>query len=175
VFTDSSKILSGNIYTNWDFGDGKTDTFQSLNHKYVNDGNFSVRLIAISNFNCRDTAYDSVSVYTMPQAKFTIDQKEQCFRNNIFTFTDTGKISNGTFTRVWEFGDATGAVNNPTTHSYSDTGIFAPTLILTSNFGCKDTFRSSVQLWPMPVSSFVINDTGQCLNNNSFYLQIPVK
>jgi gliding motility-associated-like protein len=168
VFTDSSKILSGNIYTNWDFGDGKTDTFQSLNHKYVNDGNFSVRLIAISNFNCRDTAYDSVSVYTMPQAKFTIDQKEQCFRNNIFTFTDTGKISNGTFTRVWEFGDATGAVNNPTTHSYSDTGIFAPTLILTSNFGCKDTFRSSVQLWPMPVSSFVINDTGQCLNNNSF-------
>ena len=168
VFTDSSKILSGSTMSNWNFGDGRTDTFRSLNYRYSNYGAYKIQLICVSDFNCRDTAYDSVQVFTMPQAKFSIDKQTQCFRDNLFIFTETGFIQVGSYSRIWEFGDASGAINNPATHSYGDTGIFRPTLILTSNFGCKDTLRSSVQLWPMPVSSFTINDSGQCLNNNSY-------
>ena len=168
LFTDSSRISSGSLTSFWDLGDMSTSTQNPYNHRYAGFGNYSIRLISISGFNCRDTAYDSVKVYAMPIVKFSVNQNNQCVRYNLYTFIDSGRIAKGTYTRIWRFGNGDSSVANPVIYHYKDTGIFTPRLILTSNLGCRDTSTLPVRLWPMPAARFIINDSDQCLTNNTF-------
>ena len=168
AFNDSSKIISGSLSSQWDLGDFTTSTQADIAHKYLTDGKFNIRLISTSNFNCKDTTYDSVSIYTMPKVTFSVNQNNQCQRYNQVVFTETGQISNGTYSVLWKFGNGDSASSGVTNYHYPDTGIYVSSLILTSNNGCKDTAISTVRLYPMPVSSFGINDSGQCLKGNQF-------
>lgn len=167
-FADSSKILSGTTTSRWDLGNSDFSLQSGFNYNYTAYGNYGIRLISISGFNCRDTAYDSVRVYTMPVVKFSVNQNNQCSRYNFYSFSDSGSITVGTISRLWQFGDGNSSVSNPATYHYTDTGIFKPQLILTSNYGCKDTAVATVRLWPMPAARFSINDSDQCLNSNTF-------
>lgn len=168
LFTDSSRISSGSLTSFWDVGDMSTSAQNPYNYRYAGFGNYSIRLISISGFNCRDTAYDSVKVYAMPIVKFSVNQNNQCVRYNLYNFSDSGRIANGTYTRIWRFGNGDSSIGNPVIYHYKDTGIFNPRLILTSDLGCRDTSTLPVRLWPMPAASFIINDSGQCLTNNTF-------
>jgi len=168
VFTDSSRIAYGSLSSAWDLGDLATSTQNIVKHKYAQFGNYKIRLISTSNFGCADTLYDSVKVYATPIVKFTINQSNQCSRFNSYIFTDSGKLNQGTYKLLWQFGDGKTSTANPAKYHYTDTGIFNPKLILTSNQGCMDTAFASVRLWPMPISKFVINDSDQCFSNNTF-------
>ena len=167
-FTDSSKILTGSLSPKWNLGNLDSSTLASFNYRYGNFGRFKIRLISISGFNCRDTTYDSVRIFAMPIVKFSINQNNQCSRYNLYSFGDLGKIAEGTFTRLWKFGNGDTSTKDPASYHYKDTGIFNPQLLLTSNFGCKDTAAALVRLWPMPAANFKINDSTQCLNANGF-------
>ncbi len=168
TFTDSSKISSGSLTSEWNLGDLSASVQNPTIYKYSTFGNYKIRLISISSFNCQDTTYDSVKVFAMPVVNFTVNKTNQCSRYNQFTFSDSGSIALGTLKRLWEFGNGDSSTANPATYQYKDTGIFNSMLILTSNLGCKDTSTTAVRLWPMPVANFVINDSNQCLNANNF-------
>ncbi len=167
-FTDSSKIASGTTTSYWNLGNSDSSKQNSFSYRYAGYGNYGIRLISISGFNCRDTVYDSVRVFASPVANFSVNQNNQCSRYNSYNFNDLGNIAKGSYTRQWQYGDGKFSTSNPATYHYTDTGIFTPLLILTSNLGCKDTAVSAVRLWPMPAARFTINDSDQCLTNNNF-------
>lgn len=89
--------------------------------------------LVVDNAGCIDTTNSSTVVVqgTMPTANFTYTVV-----NNVVTFTDGS--SNGT-SWFWDFGDSqTSNVQNPGSHTYTNTGTYVMTQIV-SNGACSDT------------------------------------
>lgn len=81
----STQMLNTSTNANsyeWNFGDSTTSTLENPSHLYPTDngGSFSIQLIAISEFGCRDTAYTTIIIneeiiYYVPNS-FTPDNDE---------------------------------------------------------------------------------------------------
>jgi gliding motility-associated-like protein len=58
----------------------------------------------------------------------------------------------------WDFGDGTAidTAENPH-HIYLGAGTYTTTLIVSNNFGCKDTLLKSVSIFPTPVANYTQN------------------
>jgi len=168
LFRDSSKIKTGTTTAQWKLGNGDTAMRKSFNYHYPNYGTFNIKLVSISNFNCKDSLTIDINVNPNPKVNFGISSAIQCFNYNRFGFSDSGKISSGNYTYTWQFGDGvSSSVANPS-HHYVDTGKFKPLLILTSGLGCSDSLYKNVYVNPMPTNAFTVNDSDQCLNANVF-------
>ncbi|HPD66404.1 MAG TPA: PKD domain-containing protein [Bacteroidia bacterium] len=169
-FNNMSGISSGSLTSSWNFGDNTVSTAVSPVKSYTKDGTFAVKLIATSNFGCKDSISKNVHLYPQANPSFTINDSEQCFKSNTFVFTNTSSIPYGTFTSYWNFGDNnTSTVSSPV-YSYTSEGIFKPMLITTSGNGCKDTLVRQVSVHPSPVSYFTQGVNPQCLESNLFYM-----
>lgn len=171
-FTDNSSISSGSISSHsWSFGDATNSSDASPTGKtYTTAGIKTVRLIVTSDLNCNDTFSKQISVQQSPIAGFSTNDSTQCRIDNIFSFTNSSTIG-GTDTMFynWEFGD--GMVNNSDTdavHTYAADGNYTVKLVVTSNYGCKDSITRSTDVYPHPQASFTINDSAQCLNNQNY-------
>jgi PKD repeat protein len=127
-------------------------------------------LVTTTNFGCMDSL--SKNVYIRPQTAivwaFADTITSKCLRGNSYNYTNNSTISSGTYTFLWEFGDATTSTANPATHSYSTAGTFSPRLVTTTNFGCMDSLSKNVYLRYNPVAAFTTLDTAECLNTNNF-------
>jgi len=124
----------------WDFGDSSTSTQQNPDHTYTTEGNFNVSLTVTNNAGCTDTETKSNFVQiNFPQAEFIADPDRGCAPLTV-DFIDTSKANEPITSWSWHFddgGDTT--IQNPT-HTYTDTGVFEPTLIITTASGCVDSF-----------------------------------
>ena len=80
------------------------------------------------------------------------------FKPNGISYHDSSFISNGSFTRVWHFGDGTNSTNISGNKIYNNTGTFAVKLVVTSNFGCKDSTINNV---------FIVQPSKPIINANS--------
>lgn len=158
IFTNTStNPINASIGTwQWSFGDGSavnTATW-SPGHLYASAGVYQVTLItSSSNLGCADTITDSVTVFPLPLANFGVE--DVCMTAST-VFSDSSAILNGTITGwVWNFGDNTGSstLQNPT-YTYNTFGMFACTLIVTSNNGCKDTIIKNTIVHPLPDAQF---------------------
>ena len=179
--TSAAKIIcSSNYLCNGDSiklytptNSGRTDTWK-LNGQKINaytdsfcyakyQGLYS---LIVSNASCSDTAYFNLQGAQKPSAKFTINNTIQCVNDNEFVFTDTTKF-NGTFTRLWNFGDQTSAVDSVYKKEYLLPGIFPVTLKTTSVLGCKDSLTQYVRVVDVPVASIVLSGSNNlCLNDS---------
>lgn len=133
-FTNTS---AGADTSKWSFGDGNTSVVTSPANLYTSPGLFSVRLIAINRYGCRDTAYSTVNIFGYSGA-FSYTPDSGCNPVTVhFTsaFTNVSGIT-------WDFAD--GITVEPTTfdtitHVYKVAGAFVPKLILSDNSGCQST------------------------------------
>ena len=166
-FRDSSKIASSYfLRTLWNFGDLDTSILTNIVHSYTKVDTFKVRLISLSNKECRDTIYQKIVTHPMPIANFTIDKNNACLKGNIFTFTNTSAITKTTLTHVWKFGDNSQSTTTNTTHSYLNYGAYNVRLIAKSAFGCKDSITKPITVYAMPKADFKLIDSALCFRNN---------
>ncbi len=168
---DNSTISSGNTTAQWNFGDASTAWLKNVQKRFVDTGLYTIQLISISNYGCRNTTFQNVRVLPSVVPDFTIDNPQQCFRGNRFQFKNSSVLSGGTYDFIWEFGDGTDTLNAPAPiHVYSDTGKLLVRLRTITNLGCADTADRVIQLWPMPRAAFSLNDSDQCLSTNNVVL-----
>ncbi|MBW8051930.1 MAG: PKD domain-containing protein, partial [Cytophagales bacterium] len=168
TLTNSS---TGAVSYFWDFGDGdtitKTDT-NSFTHPYTNTTDsivsYTLCLTAKTNFGCTDTSCKPIIVKPQLRADFNIVPNDSgCHRFTVF-FINT---SVGADTFAWDFGDSSSidTSKNPT-HTFSNTAVvdsvFNVVLIVTSQFGNKDTVTKQVVVHPKPVAQFNMIDTVGC-------------
>ena len=166
---DVSSIVSGSTTAQWDFADGSTAFSKFSQKRYADTGTFTIRLISESNYGCRDTDYQKLTVLPSVIPDFNIDKTNQCYRGNKFNFTDQSIKKAGSYDLLWELGDGVSIKNTtPVNHSYTDTGLIYVSLRTLTNLGCADTAVKVVRLMPMPLADFSINDTDQCLSTNEF-------
>ena len=144
----------------WDFGDGYTSTSAMPSHTYTNlsgvTESYTVRLIGVSAFGCRDTAYSTVNVYPMPVAQFGVSTIAGCAPLEV-TFNNLS-IRADSFN--WNYGDGTTSTiaDSLHTHVFQHAGSAPITreilLNATTNEGCASQFNLSIQLFPEVVADF---------------------
>jgi PKD repeat protein len=168
-FKNNSSINGGSISGYfWDFGNSDTSLIATPTYSYSSDGKFSVSLLVISDKGCKDTAQDSLKVFPQPVAAFSVNDKNQCLKENEYTFTNNSSISNGTISYVWLFGNGDTAFVKDTVLSYSDSGKYKVQLIVSSDKLCRDTFNSAMIVLSSPQAIFYFNKKNQCIEVNNY-------
>jgi gliding motility-associated-like protein len=152
---------------NWTFGNGNTSTIQNPSNTYTAAGTYTVTLIVSSGPCGSDTISIPVTVNPLPLASFS--NTTVCF-NNPTLFTD-GSTGNNTISQWgWNFGDGTtSAVQNPS-HTYSAPGTYTASLIVTNNFGCKDSVPLVTIVNPLPVVNF--SSAPVCLGDSTCFTDL---
>ena len=107
---------------------------------------------------------EAMAIFQMPNVAF--GYKTTCASDSVL-FADSSIEATGS-TYLWNFGDnSTSNKMNPS-HFYSKSGTYKVTLKITSPYNSSDTVSRFVKVYDIPVSSFTVNDSIQCVNNNQF-------
>ncbi len=130
---------------------------------------YSVVVQSLTNPNCFTTLYDTVYVIPGPVAAFTATPNSLCAGGNVVIVNNS--TGNPT-TWTWIWGDLTPNSNlqNPSGHSYSGSGTYTITLIV-SNGACSDTITQTITL----VGNGVVANfqaTAVCLNNPTVFTDL---
>ncbi len=166
-FYNTTVINNGSISDiAWTFGDGATSTDVNPKHKYLYPGQYIVTLTVGSDQSCQNTFTDTVTVNNRPVA--AILSASTC-NGTAANFIDNSTIGNGSITNwYWSFGDGTGSNSQHSSHVYSNSGVYAISLVATSDKGCSDTSFASSSIMNLPVAAFAISSScfGNAMNFN---------
>jgi gliding motility-associated-like protein len=134
----------GNTY-NWNFGDGTYSSLESSLHVYQNPGVYSVSLSVTNKYGCTDdtSLVNIIKVLPVPEGNFMADPQVV---NILAPFVQFHNYSVNASIYSWDFGDGNSSSAGSPGHTYSDTGNYKITLILTSDFGCIDTVDGYVRV-----------------------------
>jgi gliding motility-associated-like protein len=142
----------------WDFGDGTIQTFTAppFTHFYATPGLYNVTLKTIDATGCSDSTVNAQTiVISNPVAAFTQSDTIVCPLIDIsFINSSTGP----NLTYLWDFGDGTTDTLADPIHNYSTEGNYTVLLIITDQYGCKDSVNQLIQVAP-PHASFTVSDT----------------
>jgi gliding motility-associated-like protein len=134
----------------WDFGDGSFSSAINPAKVYSSPGTYQVKLV--SNFGaCRDSIIKPVIVLPKPVAAFTGTNTGACRPPLTTSFSSNVP---GAVSYQWFFGDGGSATGSQPSHTYTTTGDFDVTLVVTNAAGCTDTLRKNafVRIRPPQVS-----------------------
>ncbi len=159
-FTNTS---TGATSYNWNFGNGNTSTATSPGAIFSTPGTFTVTLTATDG-SSSNTATATITVFDDPTADFTTSTMPSCPGQTV-TFTDNSTIGDGALSSwSWDFGDGSGqnTTTTSTTHSYTNSGTFPVTMIVTDANGCSNSTIINVTISPAPVASFTGSPISAC-------------
>jgi gliding motility-associated-like protein len=144
----------------WTYGDGTTDTTGTApyQHSYTTAGDYTVSLLVKDRFGCSDViARPAAVIISQPKADFFSVDTITCTGSPI-TFTNT---STGTgLQHAWSFGDGHTATTTDPVHNYASIGTYSIELIVTDQYGCKDTLdRPDYISISYPQAKFTISDS----------------
>ncbi|MEP7263466.1 MAG: PKD domain-containing protein [Bacteroidota bacterium] len=161
----NNTTTGGSTYS-WNFGIvGGTSTQTNPSFIYANAFTYNVGLTAYSPNGCSNTTtYNNYITVYDPSATFTGSPLTGCPGVTVNFATSASQA--GIVTWLWSFGDGTYSnLQNPS-HSYSATGNYTVWLIVTNQFGCKDTVYKAnyVRIYPSPIP-YVLPDTLRICQN----------
>ena len=137
--TFTSNFTDGDTYL-WDFGDGTSDSGESVIHTYTIPGEYLVQLIT---YNCGipDTVSQLVIIDGLPTAFFD-DDPYYIIVNTLVTFTN---LSTNAVTYEWTFGDGGTSTDKNAQHVFTELGTYNVCLTATNSNGCSDTYCRTVE------------------------------
>ena len=166
--TSSSTYLP--LKHDWRFGDGEVSSNAQPKHLFKSNGVFTVNLISRSPYGCLDSINKPVAVFKPPVVDFSINDSIQCLTGNSFTFKSNSKADVGNLvSQDWTYGDLTFDVGaTPANKSFSKAQKYFVQLLVKDQFNCSNMMSRWVDIRPMPVVKFNINDASQCEHQQQF-------
>ena len=160
AFTNNS-TPSGDLNYTWNFGDGGSSNQDEPVHTFYNfsntaDSNYTVELIAVSDYYCADTTTQTVDIYHNPKAKMDINQTESCPPLDIVAQNQSTGEDNVT----WYFDDGSPTQTDPNfvAHSYDNTTSNVLNhnlkLVTTTTNGCSDSTQLRLSVYPRVTADF---------------------
>ena len=167
-FTDNSVDA---ILWEWNFGDGSNSTQQNPTHTYTTDGSFDVTLTVTSLNGCAHslTLPDYVAI-ELPAVNFDATPRAGCVPLFV-QFSDLTLSSDSVIGWLWRFGDsATSTLSSPQ-HTYTDTGTFTVTLIVTTISGCTDSLvrEAYIRTGDLPGIHFTGGPATVCVGDSLYF------
>ncbi|MFY0673671.1 MAG: PKD domain-containing protein [Bacteroidia bacterium] len=131
-----SSIADGNLRFIWKPDDGREIESNKITLSYNYADTFSFRLIAISEFGCKDSI--DRNLYVWPQVETAVSYSSPLCANDSLTIFDESKLETGSYDRMLVF---RGKISYDTSITYlvEDSGYWYSYLFTTTNKGCKDT------------------------------------
>lgn len=168
ILQNQSSIPYHQLSANWQFGDGNSDSDYHTRHQYLTHGVYQIQLISSSEKRCHDTLVKTVEVYPMPIAHFEVNDSAFCLRQHQFQFSNQSSIPYHQLDYRWYFGDGAQVSDTNPAYSYATHGVYTAQLIAESEKQCRDTMQKTLEVYPMPIADFSIDNQGQCLSGNRF-------
>lgn len=145
----------------WNFGDGTpliSDTTNNIAHTYTNYGNFNVTLEVKSTAGCTSSSQQTVTVQK-PAITATVSAMQGCIPISInFNATVSLLPNDAVSSYMWNYGDgspATTTATANTSHNYTATGGYTPTLSITTTGGCSNTYNFDSIYFGIPPTNLI--------------------
>lgn len=154
--SDTSVANAPSISNRWWYLDNGGSVYSSnedTSHIFPSLGQHNVKLIVENSNGCYDTISQQVEIHPYPIPIFTAH--DTCLTDAI-SFQDQSTVNPGSIVaRKWYFdnGDSS-SLQNPS-YTYPTEGIYNVQLIVTSDFGCKDTISKPFTVYPLPNAGFL--------------------
>jgi gliding motility-associated-like protein len=150
LLVNFTAISNNGVTYTWNYGDGTTGTGSASSHIYPNAGTYDVTVTITTAAGC-NTLIDSLSyvlVNPVPNASFTASPNPASSLSPEVNFTDLSTVTITNWS--WNFGDAgsttdVSTLQNPS-YSYTVTSVDTVVLIVTNQFGCKDTAKQVIDV-----------------------------
>ena len=157
MFDDLSTIKNGLVGSFWNFNDGNVSTEEEPSHMFTSPGDKSVKLVATSEFGCKDSLTKTVKVKESPKAAFFAGAACSITPTN-FT-NETLPVSGTVPNYAWDFGDGTpiSPVESPT-HPWTNLGPKTVKFTVTLNNGCSSSAMKDVSVGVQPTAKFAANN-----------------
>ncbi len=128
----------------WTFGDGNTSTSITPTHTYNAIGNYTVKLVLVDAFGCKDSATKVNYIKVQkPTAAFTLsDTAAPCPPLSIMATNSSTGAANYT----WTFGNNNQSILANPSITYTYPGVYTVKLIATNGSGCKDSTSRTVKV-----------------------------
>ncbi len=174
-FYDNSTTFGAPILTyEWTFGDettaNDTSSMQDPKYKYPSYGDYITQLIVDNEYGCIDTITDTITVFKLPEAKFSFE--ELCMSYYTYFTDESIGDSSDIANYYWIFDinqhDTNTSIEPSPVNIYDTAGIYYPRLIVMDENMCKDSIDKVVDIKPIPTSNFMIIDT---IQQGNIYLQ----
>lgn len=172
VFTNTTNPQTATNYI-WDFGDFNTSTDPNPTHIYLNQGTYTVRLIA-DHPPCLKDTMDQVIVISHPisadfSAAGSVTAKDSICLGELLNVT-SASTPVAILTHEWDFGDGSATTTGQTSnHIYTVPGTYTITLVITDTLGCKDTATHDVFVDNPPFEAFTMSDSIICVGEPVFF------
>lgn len=158
---------SGVLLCQWDFGDGSPISVSSTpEHIYTSAGEYPVTFTVDPGGPCETSTNFDIVVEGV-NADFTMDPADafSCEIPFHVEFSNTSSTTTGAgFSEyAWNFGDSGDADTEDASHDYLSSGVFYPSLIVTSENGCEGTHVGDPVEIVVPDASFTVDSTSGCL------------
>lgn len=131
VYTNTSTITSGTMTYSWVLGDGSTATTTNVSKAYTIPGTYSVKLVAVSDKQCKDSITKQVIVNTQPTIPTITGTGEYCAGDSITLSTSAAA------TRSWYRNNVLISGSTSTTLVVKQPGDY--TVTTENGNGCKST------------------------------------
>jgi gliding motility-associated-like protein len=151
----------------WNFDDGFISNQPNPSHTFENNSGslkkFAVKLFNSNSYGCKDTLQLNIWVAPAPKAQFMPDKNKGCSPLDVNFLNQ----STGTTSQHWDFGDgsATASIFEPS-HTFVNTDYFVKAnevvLAVSNNYGCVDTARQYITVYPLTDIGFVANPVQGC-------------
>jgi gliding motility-associated-like protein len=153
-FRNKTTVKSGGLQSyEWTFGNGDTSLVNDPIYCYPKSGSYGISLTTTSDSGCSSTLsiYNMITVYSHPNAAFTLSPQPATILNPTIQFTDKTTDEYGLSYWWWYFGDNTDSVSyleNPA-HTYQDTGSYCAKMVTMNIHGCTDTVTNCLVIDPV--------------------------
>jgi gliding motility-associated-like protein len=135
-------LINGVNTYQWSFGDGNASMNANPTNLFYNtspaDKTYTVQLIGIDGYGCRDTSFKVIKVFAKPIALFLANPNTVYVPSTPLTCSN---LSSGAISYYWDFGDNTSSTETNPSHTYIDAGEYQIYLVATNAHECKDTFN----------------------------------
>lgn len=160
-FTDNSTNTPTSW--SWNLGNGVTSSVQNPSTTYITPGTYIVTLTATNaSGSSTDTAH--ITVYASPTISFTSPDTVLGCPPLSASFTNSTTTGGTSATYLWDFGDGDTSTTISPTHTYTASGNFNVSLIVTNNLGCTRsvTKNAYIKVAQTPSANFTASSTTSC-------------